>query len=128
MNFHLWILHNLQLCVPIECAELEAVCSSSSQFYGLPTHSWLLYTPHDRIFPNSTWLDYSVQNCFSPCLGFTFFLYSTSFSQLLYSRLLGHPVVTIPLVCFAHPRNFVTRKAMKLARFQHFIAGDLILQ
>lgn len=63
--------------------------------------------PTDRIFPNSTWLDYSIHLkkiwVFFPCL------YLTSFSQFPYSRFLGHPVVTHSLLCLTHPCNFVMR-------------------
>lgn len=37
-------------------------------------------------------------------------------------------LLPIPLLCLAPPGNFVTRKARRLASFQHLVAGDPVLQ
>lgn len=82
----------------------------------------------DRILPKSTWLDYSVWNCFSPCVGFFFppaELHSLSFCTAGCWDILLLPIAVL---CLAHPSNLVTRKTRRLASFQLLVSADPVLQ
>ena len=57
----------------------------------------------DRIFPNSTWLDYSVQNCFSPCLDFFFFYPLLNFILSVSVQLTARTSCCYPCPSFALP-------------------------
>lgn len=57
------------MCRVGSCLQLFQSVLWSANTFLVVVHSSLI-----GFFPNSTWLDYSVQNCFPPCLGFFFSL------------------------------------------------------